>query len=161
MKYAPILCVVLLAGCSEGWTINSAQRAVTTGAEVVQALDESVAPILREEVRAADIAEPTRAGFLARLEPWRPVWMGLMVARSAFFLAQRTLDAWRAGSGPAGFIAAGACILAGLTAILDAPIMREHTVLIPAELRTWIATFSSLATGTCDQRMLDLDLGAQ
>lgn len=157
MSRIGIFCAVLLFGCDSSWTIDTAQRSLTTGAEVVQALDEGVAPVLNAEIDRAAAAHQTRATFLAALEPWRPVWLGLQIARAAFTLGQRGLDAWRAGQGADGFIAAGACVLHGLQLVLDAPAVATHLLTVPEPVRVWVALFGGLAAGVCDQSILQLE----
>jgi len=152
-----IFFAVLLFGCDSSWTIDTAQRSLTAGAEVVQVLDEGVAPILNAEIDRAAAAHQTRATFLAALEPWRPVWLGLQIARAAFTLGQRGLDAWRAGAGASDFIAAGACVLHGLTLVLESPATQTHLLEVPPQVREWITLFGGLAGGVCDQSSLNLE----
>ena len=157
-RLLPLALVLFALGCDQSWTIDTAQQALTSGAEVVQALDTSVGVVLEQEVARIDRETDTTEAFMARLEPWRPVWMGVVITRAALFVAQRGIDAWRAGEGGAGFAVAGACILAGLTSVLEAPVLAPHRDAIPRELTSWISSFGALAAGVCDESVLDLDL---
>lgn len=148
MRLLPIFLLVLgLVGCTSSWTIDTAQMALTSGAEVVQALDETVAPALTAAVETADQETTTREAFLERLAPWEPVASAMALTRRSFFAAQRGLDAWRAGV-DSQWLAAAGCILAGLLE-LERVLPLVH-VTLPSEVSRWVTLFRGYAVGACD-----------
>lgn len=142
----PLLASLVLVGCSQSWTIDTAQVALTAGAEAVQALDEHVAPVLEAEVARADAETQTREAFLARLAPWEPVVVALGTTRRGLLAAQRGIDAWRAGSDGA-WLDAAACIAGGLLE-LERVLPLVH-VEVPGEVSHWVELFRGYALGVC------------
>jgi hypothetical protein len=143
-----LLCLPILfvLGCTSSWTIDTAQVALTSGAEVVQALDETIAPALESAAETADRETETQEAFLLRMQPWEPVVVGLTLTRQSFRAAQRGLDAWRAGS-DAQWLNAAACVLLGLVELERAlPIVN---VQVPAEITRWLGLFRGYAVSAC------------
>lgn len=146
MRTLLLLPLLFVLGCSSSWTIDTAQVALTTGAEVVQALDTSVAPALSRAAEEADAETATQEAFLARMQPWQHVVVGLVLTRQSFLAAQRGLDAWRAGS-DAQWLNAAACILLGLIELERA--LPAVNVEVPAEVTHWLGLFRGYAVGAC------------
>lgn len=146
MRVFFLLPFLLLVGCAQSWTIDTAQLALTTGAEVVQVLDERIAPELTRAAEEADAETETQEAYLARLQPWQYVVVGLTLTRQSFLAAQRGLDAWRSGS-DAQWLSAAACILAGLLE-LERALPAVH-VQVPGEVSHWLGLFRGYAVGAC------------
>ena len=147
-----ILLVLLLAvsfftcACSTSWTQDTAQRALTSGAEVVQALDVQVSPLMQIAIDRADQEHPDREGYLAAIEPWSHVASSLRLTRSSFLAAQRGLDMWRLGNANQ-WLDASVCLLAGL---LELEVLLPTVgVDVPAEVHQWVALFKGFTVGSC------------
>ncbi len=147
MRRLLLLPLLFVLGCQSAWTIDTAQVALTTGAEVVQALDEHVAPELTRAAEQADAETQTQEAFLERMAPWQHVVVGLTLTRQSFLVAQRGLDAWRAGS-DSQWLSAAACILAGLLE-LERALPTVH-VEVPTEVTHWLGLFRGYAVGACE-----------
>ncbi len=141
-----LLPFALLVGCTSSWTIDSAQLALTAGAEAVQALDREVAPVLEAEVARADAETQTRQEFLLRLAPWEPVVVSLGITRRGLLAGQRGIDAWRAGQDGA-WLNAAACIAAGLLELER--VLPLVGVQVPAEVGHWVSLFRGYTVGAC------------
>lgn len=140
------LVVFLLPSCTGGWTQDTAQHALTSGAEVLQALDSQIAPVMHAAVEEADAQHPDREGYLRALEPWSHVASAISLTRTSFFAAQRGLDVWRLGD--AGqWIDASACLLVGLLE-LEA-VLPTVNIEVPSEVHNWLNLFRSFAVGSC------------
>jgi hypothetical protein len=146
MRFLPLLLLLGCLGCTPSWTIDTAQVALTTGAEVVQALDENITPAMVRDIEAADAETVSREAYLVRIAPWEPVATSMALTRRSFLTAQRGLDAWRAGS-DGQWLTAAACILAGLLELERAlPVVH---VAVPAEISHWLGLFRGYAVGAC------------
>jgi len=146
MKPLYIVLAVFLSSCTGSWTQDTAQRALTSGAEVLQALDSQIAPVMHAAVEEADAQHLDREGYLRALEPWSHVASAISLTRTSFFAAQRGLDVWRLGD--AGqWIDASACLLVGLLE-LEA-VLPTVNIEVPAEVHNWLNLFRSFAVGSC------------
>lgn len=138
-----------LCSCTPTWTQDTAQRALTSGAEVVQALDEQVAPIMQTAIEQADQEHSDREGFLASIEPWSHVASAMMVTRRSFLAAQRGLDVWRLGNANQ-WLDASVCLLAGLLELET--MLPTVGVEVPSEVHQWVVLFQGFAVGSCTAR---------
>lgn len=146
MRVLVLALFVACVGCTSSWTIDSAQLALTAGAEAVQALDREVAPLLEAEVVRADAETTTRQEFLLRLAPWEPVVVAIGMTRRGLLAGQRGIDAWRAGQDGAWRNAA-ACIAAGLLELER--VLPLVGVEVPAEIGHWVELFRGYTLGAC------------
>lgn len=140
------LSALLLTSCTSTWTQDTAQRALTSGAEVVQALDAQVAPLMQEAIQRADSEHADREGFLAAIEPWSHVAAAMSLTRSSFLAAQRGLDVWRLGDANQ-WLDASVCILTGLLELET--VLPTVGVEVPAEVRQWVSLFRQFTVGAC------------
>lgn len=146
MKSLYIVIAVLLTSCAGSWTQDTAQRALTSGAEVLQALDSHIAPVMQAAVEEADAQHLDREGYLRALEPWSHVASAVALTRTSFFAAQRGLDVWRLGD-ERQWIDASACLLAGLLELEI--VLPTVNIEVPSEVHNWLNLFRSFAVGSC------------
>ena len=146
---ALFLSLALLAtGCARQWDIGSAQRALTAGADIVQATDEVVAPAIRSATASASTETLTREEFVARMAPWGVVANAVASTRSAFRAAQFALDAWRLGSSE-DWLGAASCLYLSVEELVGA--LQTAGVAIPEEMLSWLGLFGNFARVVCTQ----------
>lgn len=146
MKSLYIVIAVFLTSCAGSWTQDTAQRALTSGAEVLQALDSNIAPVMQAAVEEADAQHLDREGYLRALEPWSHVASAVALTRTSFFAAQRGLDVWRLGD-EEQWIDASACLLVGLLELEI--VLPTVNIEVPSEVHNWLNLFRSFAVGSC------------
>jgi len=157
-RIAPFLALMLLA-CDP--TPDDAQRALSSGAEVVQELDEALAPLVSQGAQRCDAETTTREDHLECLEPWTPVRYGVRLARAAAFVGQRAVDTWRLGAGPgwAAFLPIGACVVHGVTLIVSA-IRGLGLEVELADAVEWLDGVGAIAASLCDPAAIEAAEGA-
>lgn len=101
-----------LAAC--GGPTREAQGALTVTAVALVAADHEVAPRYTAAATEARTQSPSWAAYDAAMEDWNAVEAALRAAHASLLIAQAGLDAWRNGSGEAGWQRAVPCLVVAI-----------------------------------------------
>lgn len=141
-------------GCG-GFTLNTAQEAVTAGAEVTEDIDNELAPLVSGAVSRCDAEHDDLAGFTDCMTPYLPLRWAVAILRAALFAGQSAIDAWAAGTGSAAaFVPIGACIVEGVSVIAGVVRLADLDVTLDDALG-WADTVRGFAGGLCPPAVLE------
>ena len=134
--------LLLLCACPPG---DAHQRALSTAAHALGAIDELAASHYASAHAEALEESESREQYDAEMSPWNRLEDGLRGSRAALLSAQDALDAWRSTSDAATFRAALPGLLGSLRAVLEH--LGEVGLPAPEELTQALALLEALLGG--------------
>lgn len=147
-----VVTTCLLVACGNSrHLLRTARDVVLTTAEVVEEVDQELAPLLAPEVERCDERTSTRAAFRECLEPLLPLRYGVALGRRSVRAGGSVVDAWAAGHGGwSEFLPVLACSAEALRQLL-ASIRMFGLPVETAEVLRWLDDYASLVTGFCPE----------
>ena len=142
---------LLSSGCG-GASVADAQRYLTSGAEVVEDLDNDLAPLVTAATTRCDESTEYREDFLECMAPYAGIGWAVDGLRRTARIGQRVVDGWQAGAedGWNAFLPVGACVAHGLSLIVGFVRLLHLDVDVSTALG-WVETAGAFAARFCPE----------